>query len=76
MTDWIRYAIVPRGIHVILEASESTYNTMYLCKMFDPDGDFPNEYHILIDENNIYKSKDAAKRKQFKDKLRGFSKAP
>lgn len=72
---WYRYAIVPKGIHVIIAASKSGYEGMYLCKMLGSGGDYLKTYHMLINKNNIYKSVKAAKRKQFKDQLRGFTKA-
>lgn len=66
------YAIVPGGVHIIMAASKSMeYENYYFCKMFNPEGTFPEEYHILVDATNIYESKGAAERKMFYDKLKG-----
>lgn len=66
------YAIVPGGIHIIMAAQTAfEYGDKYFCKMFNPDGTFPEEYHILVDGSNIYMSKGAAKRKIFYNKLKG-----
>ena len=66
------YAIVPGGVHIIMAAQTAfEYGDKYFCKMFNPDGTFPEEYHILVDGTNIYTSKGAAKRNIFYNKLKG-----
>ena len=65
------YAIVPGGVHIIMSAQTAfEYGEKYFCKMFKPNGYFPEEYHILVDATNIYSSKSAAERKMFYNKLR------
>jgi hypothetical protein len=72
MSHPIYWAIVPGGAHIIMSAQTAfEYGEKYFCKMFNPNGDFPEEYHILVDAANIYHSKGAAERKMFYDKLKG-----